>query len=228
MALALGWAISEQPADDIRSGIGPRPGASMNIFASIPSDYETTNSWQMSGGVGGEAWMAGSSGACSILLQPRRLARAAVILRPSTILGIHRALVQRKYGRLFGSRAERRRPGQPTLAITCGNRLAAASFSCLSPHDYEFAMHTAYRPLAPAVCPRHRSPESSLLDLTRVLLRRPPTATGDLNPANTRGRSPFLRLGRRLRLLPGVARAVLRPVRDCRPRRANKWQRCDG
>ncbi|MCC7375183.1 MAG: hypothetical protein IT581_11065 [Verrucomicrobiales bacterium] len=44
--------------------------------------------------------------ACSILLYPRRLARAAVIFRPSTLSGIHRALVRRKYRNLFRSRRE--------------------------------------------------------------------------------------------------------------------------
>jgi putative transposase len=53
------------------------------------------------------------AGACSILLYPRRLARAAVIFRPSTLLGIHRALVRRKYRNLFRSHLCRRKPGPP-------------------------------------------------------------------------------------------------------------------
>ena len=53
------------------------------------------------------------AGACSLLLNPRRLARAAVILRPSTLLGIHRALVRRKYRALFRSPTHRRNPGPP-------------------------------------------------------------------------------------------------------------------
>jgi len=53
------------------------------------------------------------AGACSILLYPRRLARAAVIFRPSTLLGIHRALVRRKYRNLFRSQRCHRKPGPP-------------------------------------------------------------------------------------------------------------------
>ena len=53
------------------------------------------------------------AGACCFLLHPRRLARAAVILRPSTLLGIHRALVRRKYRQLFRSHPCRRKPGPP-------------------------------------------------------------------------------------------------------------------
>ena len=53
------------------------------------------------------------AGACSILLYPRRLARAAVIFRPSTLLGIHRALVRRKYRNLFRSQRCHQKPGPP-------------------------------------------------------------------------------------------------------------------
>ncbi|MDW3095039.1 MAG: integrase core domain-containing protein [Gammaproteobacteria bacterium] len=39
----------------------------------------------------------------SILLTPARLARSAIIIRPSTLLSFHKALVKRKYLRLFSS-----------------------------------------------------------------------------------------------------------------------------
>ena len=41
------------------------------------------------------------AGLCAILMRPDRVVRSAVILRPSTILGFHRALVKRKYQFLF-------------------------------------------------------------------------------------------------------------------------------
>ncbi len=46
----------------------------------------------------------------SLLVTPRRLLRAAVVIRPSTLLKFHRALIQRKYRLLFSSR-HRAKPG---------------------------------------------------------------------------------------------------------------------
>ena len=40
-------------------------------------------------------------GVCAILMRPARLLRAAIIIRPSTILRFHRELVKRKYRLLF-------------------------------------------------------------------------------------------------------------------------------
>jgi putative transposase len=46
------------------------------------------------------------AGLCGILIRPTRLVRSAIVLKPSTILTFHRALVSRKYHLLFtcGSR----------------------------------------------------------------------------------------------------------------------------
>jgi len=49
-------------------------------------------------------------GFCTLLVSPRRLGRMAVILKTSTLLRLHRALVKRKY-RLLYSPEPRRRPG---------------------------------------------------------------------------------------------------------------------
>jgi putative transposase len=49
-------------------------------------------------------------GLSAILIRPRRLVRSAIVLKPSTILAFHRALVERKYRRLFTPK-NRRRPG---------------------------------------------------------------------------------------------------------------------
>ncbi len=40
-------------------------------------------------------------GLCAILMRPTRLLRSAIVLKPSTILSFHRALVKRKYHFLF-------------------------------------------------------------------------------------------------------------------------------
>ena len=46
----------------------------------------------------------------SLFIEPRRLLRAAVVIKPSTLLRFHHALIMRKYSRLFSSR-RRTRPG---------------------------------------------------------------------------------------------------------------------
>ena len=50
------------------------------------------------------------AGLCALLMHPRRVARSAIILKPSTILGFHRSLVKRKY-RLLLSPLHRGKPG---------------------------------------------------------------------------------------------------------------------
>jgi hypothetical protein len=48
-------------------------------------------------------------GVCALLVSPKRLSKMAVILKPSTFLSFHRALVKRKYSLLYRPK-ERRRP----------------------------------------------------------------------------------------------------------------------
>ena len=43
------------------------------------------------------------AGVCALLMRPRRLIRSAIIVKPSTLLSLHRALTLRKYRRLFSS-----------------------------------------------------------------------------------------------------------------------------
>jgi len=50
------------------------------------------------------------AGLCAILMRPARLLRSAIVLRPSTILSFHRALVKRKYRLLFTPKT-RGKPG---------------------------------------------------------------------------------------------------------------------
>lgn len=47
---------------------------------------------------------------CAGFMRPGRLLKSAIVLKPSTILGFHRALVKRKYRLLFTPK-RRRRPG---------------------------------------------------------------------------------------------------------------------
>src|SRR5260370_27928297 len=43
------------------------------------------------------------AGVCTLLMRPCRLVRAAIVLKPSTLLRLHRALTTRKYRRLFSA-----------------------------------------------------------------------------------------------------------------------------
>ena len=61
------------------------------------------------------------AGLCAMLMRPGRILRSAVILKPSTILGFHRALVKRKYQLLFTPKT-RGKPGPkgPSREILIG------------------------------------------------------------------------------------------------------------
>src|SRR5262249_3960074 len=50
------------------------------------------------------------AGVCTLLMRPRRLVRAAIVLKPSTLPRFHRALINRKYRRLFSS-SQQHKPG---------------------------------------------------------------------------------------------------------------------
>ena len=50
------------------------------------------------------------AGVCALVMRPGRLIRSAIVLKPSTLLSLHRALTKQKYRLLFSSK-ERRRPG---------------------------------------------------------------------------------------------------------------------
>ena len=49
------------------------------------------------------------AGLCALLVRPARFARVAVVIKPSTLLSFHRALVKRKYRSLFSAK----RPAKP-------------------------------------------------------------------------------------------------------------------
>jgi putative transposase len=50
------------------------------------------------------------AGVCALFMRPRRLIRCAIVLRPSTLLTLHRALTKRTYRRLFAPQV-RKKPG---------------------------------------------------------------------------------------------------------------------
>src|SRR5713226_4515491 len=50
------------------------------------------------------------AGVCALLMRPGRLIRSAIVLKPSTLVSLHRALTKRKYRRLFSPQV-RKKPG---------------------------------------------------------------------------------------------------------------------
>jgi len=50
------------------------------------------------------------AGLCALLMRPDRLIRSAIVLKPSTLLSLHRALKNRKYRLLFSLKL-RKKPG---------------------------------------------------------------------------------------------------------------------
>jgi putative transposase len=50
-------------------------------------------------------------GLMTLFMRPQRVGKLAAILKPATLLRFHKALVDRKYRRLFSSAATRRKPG---------------------------------------------------------------------------------------------------------------------
>jgi putative transposase len=58
------------------------------------------------------------AGLCALLIRPGRLIRSAIVFKPSTLLNLHRALIQRKYRRLFSSiRPARPGPKGPSQEV---------------------------------------------------------------------------------------------------------------
>ena len=50
------------------------------------------------------------AGLCALFMRPGRVIRSAIVFKPSTLLSLHRALIQRTYRRLFSSKGPRK-PG---------------------------------------------------------------------------------------------------------------------
>jgi putative transposase len=74
------------------------------------------------------------AGLCALLIRPGRLIRSAIVFKPSTLLNLHRALIQRKYRRLFSS-IRRARPGpkgpsQEVIAAVVDMKQRNPSWGC--------------------------------------------------------------------------------------------------
>ena len=70
------------------------------------------------------AWDRTLAGWIALLVRPTRLLRSAIVLKPSTLLGLHEAMSKRKYSILFSSK-RRRKPGPERTELrtrSCGRR----------------------------------------------------------------------------------------------------------
>jgi len=74
------------------------------------------------------------AGACTLFMPPSRLVRAAIVLKPSTLLRLHRTLTQRKYRRLFSSRVPKKPgpkgPSQEVIAAVVGMKQRNPTWGC--------------------------------------------------------------------------------------------------
>jgi putative transposase len=74
------------------------------------------------------------AGLCALLIRPGRLIRAAIVLKPSTLLHLHRALTKRKYGWLFSTQTPAKPgpkgPSQETVAAVVDMKRRNPSWGC--------------------------------------------------------------------------------------------------
>ena len=71
---------------------------------------------------------------CALFMRPGRLIRSAIVIKPSTVLRLHRALIQRKYRRLFSSKRPTRPgpkgPSQDVIAAVIDMKQRNPSWGC--------------------------------------------------------------------------------------------------
>jgi hypothetical protein len=74
------------------------------------------------------------AGLCALVIRPARLARSAIVFKPRTLLYLHRALIQRKYRRLFSSNRPMqpgpKGPGQEVIAAVVDMKQRNPSWGC--------------------------------------------------------------------------------------------------
>jgi putative transposase len=74
------------------------------------------------------------AGICALLMRPRRLVRAAIVLKPSTLLRLHRALSTRKYRQLFSSTGQKKPgpkgPGRAVIAAVVDMKQRNPTWGC--------------------------------------------------------------------------------------------------
>ena len=74
------------------------------------------------------------AGVCALLIRPVRLIRSAIVLKPSTLLSLHRALTKREYQRLFSSKVPTKPgpkgPSQEVIAAVVDMKQRNPTWGC--------------------------------------------------------------------------------------------------
>jgi putative transposase len=74
------------------------------------------------------------AGVCALFVRPGRLIRSAIVLKPSTLLSLHRALTTQKYRRLFSTTVPRKPgpkgPGQDVVAAVVEMKRRNPTWGC--------------------------------------------------------------------------------------------------
>jgi hypothetical protein len=74
------------------------------------------------------------AGLCAVFMRPSRLIRSAIVFKPATLLHLHRALIQRKYRRLFSSKRPMKPgpkgPSQDVIAVVVDMKQRNPSWGC--------------------------------------------------------------------------------------------------
>ena len=74
------------------------------------------------------------AGLCAVFIRPTRSIRSAIVLKPSTLLRLHRALIHRKYHRLFSSNRPMKPgpkgPSQDVIAAVVDMKQRNPSWGC--------------------------------------------------------------------------------------------------
>jgi putative transposase len=74
------------------------------------------------------------AGLCAVFIRPSRVIRSAIVFKPSTLLSLHRALIQQKYRRLFSSsrptKPGPKGPSQEVIAAVVGMKQRNPSWGC--------------------------------------------------------------------------------------------------
>ena len=73
-------------------------------------------------------------GVCALLIRPGRVIRSAIVVKPSTLLSLHRALTTRKYRRLFSCNVPTtpgpKGPGQDVIAAVVDMKRRNPTWGC--------------------------------------------------------------------------------------------------
>src|SRR6202165_2381471 len=74
------------------------------------------------------------AGMCALFMRPSRLVRSAIVLKPSTLLRLHRALTKRQYRRLFSSTVPKKPgpkgPNQDVIAAVVDMKQLNPTWGC--------------------------------------------------------------------------------------------------